>query len=261
MKTQSRAFELVPSLTPQPWEAFILPVEGFPLPEAQRRHLRGFIHQLVSSLTLRHQFTPTTWIEMSQIHHDDGSRILAANARAWKPQMGLGVYPDREPPRLWTKNDFLDRAWDEPLPDFLLTVSQITDQQRAEDARDTMLGRGVVSLLLLEKPAEAFVAETKAVLLPRIQEEAFCCYPFYLPLLRGSSLRQANSESLFQWLSCAAVYVRECFDDREILFLSRVPLQPHFKAIGMRSTVATEGSGSWVFDWNAAAALSEQKIM
>jgi hypothetical protein len=262
MMAQFKPFELNPVPVFQPWEAFTLPLEGFPLPEDQREDLRAWIGQLVSSLALQHrQIMPATWIEMSQIHHDNGARVLAANARAWKPDMGLGIYPDRESPRLWTKSDFLDRAWDEALPDFMLTVSHVADQQSTEHARDTMLGRGVVTHLLLEKPADAFHAEARAFLLPRIREEAFRCYPFYLPLLRRSSVEKVDPQVLFQWLGCAAVYIRECFDDKEILLLSRIPLEAHFKAIGMRRTSATAELSSWSYHQNAAAGLSQTKIM
>src|SRR5580692_7449682 len=91
---------------PGPWSAAIVPVSVFPVPEAERSRLRLALQTWCASCAARLQLTSSTWLQMNQFHLDDGARKMSANGRAWLPVTGLGVWPDRDPPRLWTANDF-----------------------------------------------------------------------------------------------------------------------------------------------------------
>ena len=155
---------------------------------------------------------------MSQFHLDGGAQKLSANGRAWLPVTGLGVWPGREPPRLWTRGDFEDREFGQPLPTLMHTMFHVSAGAKPSDeARDLMIGSGTVVYTLLEKDVAEYHAAMHALLLPPIQEEALRGHPFYVPLLEATSLSNIQPEVLDAWMGPARVYIRESVEDRGVL--------------------------------------------
>lgn len=139
------------------------------------------------------------------------------------PSTGLGVFPDREPPRLWKGSDFTDRKFSDPLPELMYVVFHVSSENAASHAWENMFGTGSSIHLVLGKSAEQFHLDVNAELSAHIEEEAFKNQPFYFPLLEARSLRRVNAEDLDRWLSGALLYVRESIEDKAVLLLARSP--------------------------------------
>jgi hypothetical protein len=224
-----------------PWEGLLLPVSSFPVPTWEFPALRSFVASLGAALAPSANLATEVFIQFTQLHVDDGGSRLSDHAKDWMPQLGLGVWPDREPPTLWTKEDF------ELLPvgarprQLCYQVFRICAPQRARaEARDLMFGRGAIIEVIIENPSEEFFAKSKAFLLPPIKEKSFHSFPFYLPLLEGKSARNGRPRQLENWLCGASAYIRESVEDNGILILSREPLTPILEQLGGKLEQAPE---------------------
>ena len=209
---------------PEPWTAAVLPVSSFPVPEDERSILREKLAEWCAEVAGKNQLTASTWLQMNHMHLDQGAPKLSANGRTWLPMTGLGVWPDREPPRLWTKADFLDREYGQPLPPLMHTVFHISGGAEASNhARDVMIGSGTVVHALLDGDAGQYHEAMRELLLPPITEESLRGHPFYMPLLEARSLRNVTVDVLDAWMGLARVYVRESVEDKAVLVVCSVP--------------------------------------
>jgi hypothetical protein len=221
MSRKKREVALLPISTPEPWTATLIPVSDFPVPEDERSKLRDALGDWCARLAGNNNLAPSTWLQMNHFHLDQGAQKLSANGRTWLPMTGLGVWPDREPPRLWTKADFEDREYGQPLPPLMHTVFHVSGGTKASThARDFMIGTGTVVSALLEKDAEQYHQVMREFLLPPITEEALQCHPFYIPLLEAKSLRNVTADLLDSWMGPARVYLRESVEDQGLLLIS-----------------------------------------
>lgn len=208
---------------PLPWHAVLIPLPAVPLKAELRPELHERLTRLMTILRGAENLQASTWLLMDTLHHDGASQKIAANGRRWLPDIGLGVWPDREPPRLWTDEDFLERDFETPLRPLMHTVIYISaGEAGAMHAWETMLGTGGVIQLLLPKSPEEFHAETKETLLPTIEDETFRGFSFYFPLLDVRSITGRRNDDLDRWLGSAVVYLRESAEDSGVLLVSRI---------------------------------------
>jgi hypothetical protein len=219
-----RKFAPQPVPVPEPWTAVVVPVSAFPAPEDERAELRSALRGWSAKLAARNKLIPGTWLQMTQLHLDQGAQKLSANGQIWLPMTGLGVWPDREPPRLWTRDDFEDREFGQPMPPLMNTVFHVSGGGEASHhARDLMIGSGTVVHALLHKSGEEYHTAMREVLLPGIEEEALRGHPFYIPLLEAKSLQNLSPEVLDEWMGPASVYVRESVEDCGIFIICSIP--------------------------------------
>jgi hypothetical protein len=219
----------------KPWHAALLQVSAFPLAPHELPGVRSFV-RLLSQALAGSDLSAEIFIQGTQLHVDEAGSRLSEHARQWAPQLGLGVWPGREPPTLWNKEDFEQlQIGAQPRP-LAYQLFRITGSKRSRaEAREVMFGRGANLEILLDAPVETFLAKAEALLLPPIQESAFRSYPFYVPLLEAQSAMNAGPGQLDAWLCGAPVYVRESVEDRAVLILSRKPLLPVLQDMGGRS--------------------------
>src|SRR5262249_43959928 len=85
--------------------AIVIPFSALPAPANELAPVREFLSRLVAGLVERHRGALDTFVQLTQLHVGDGSRLVAANGREWRPSMGLGVWPHRDPPHGWTKEE------------------------------------------------------------------------------------------------------------------------------------------------------------
>jgi hypothetical protein len=217
-------------------DAFLLPVSGFPVPENELARLRIFLRKLSTAILRTSGLTLDVFIQVARLHIGDGSYRFASHGGEWMPEIGLGVWPDREPPRLWTTNDFMDLGPDERPKRLMYQVFRVsTSVESRENARDVMLGLGCVLQILTADDTPALLRKAKETLLPPIKDRSFRAFPYYVPLLdRNSFLAAKSSEDLERWLCGISVYIRESFEDNGLLILSREPLEPILEGLGGR---------------------------
>lgn len=186
--------------------------------------LRSGLQKWCTDICATRNLAGSAWLQMNHFHLDRGAQKLSANGRNWLPVTGLGVWPDREPPRLWTKGDFEDREFGQPLPALMHTVFHVSAGGKAADhARDEMIGSGTIIYALHTDSSEKYLAAMRDLLWPRITEEALRGHPFYLPLLEVRSLQHVSAEALESWMGPACVYIRESVEDGGILIICSLP--------------------------------------
>ncbi len=230
---------------PAEWEAFRLPVSGFPLPEEEASALRRFWQSLSGAAVKAWKLSTGVFLQFAQLQTGDVWRRLSDHGREWKPEIGLGVWPDRPAPHLWTEKEFLDLV-PGSSPVLMYQVFRVTTQAQAQ-ARDVMLGFGTVMEVLSAEPAESFLKRGMDVFLPGIEDPMFRVYPFYVPLLEAGTLRKAKTADLEKWFCGATIYLRESVEDGAVVIASRQPLGPILRQLGGKAGSGTTAPAVWEF--------------
>jgi hypothetical protein len=208
-------------------------VSSFPVPEKELSVVRGFLAQLIASISTRDSLSSEVFIQFDQLNVGGAAQLLAAHGRQWMPETGLGVWPDREPPRIWSIQDFMDLGPKEKPRPLMYQVFRVGGEPKNRiDARDIMLGRGTIIEVMTHCTSRELVEKTSATLLPHISDPSYSCFPYYVPLLGRKSVENAGLELLDRWFAGFSVYIRECFEETGLLIASREPLQGILKQMG-----------------------------
>ena len=233
VRVAHKSVELATLSLRAPWEGFLVRVSGFPLPEQEVEPLQRLLRSLTAEAASQWNLNVEVFIQLSQLHLGNGEKRLPVYGREWIPETGLGVWPDREPPTLWTMEEFESAKPGEPMRPLMYQVFRVTtsDQARAQ-ARDVMLDVGCVLQIMTTDTTEGLLQKGRELLLSPIQELSFRSFPFYVPLLERKSLLSATPNQLESWFCGSSVYIRESFEDKGILIASREPLAPILKQIG-----------------------------
>lgn len=191
---------------PAPCEAYVARVSGFPLP-AEEAAAAG---ELWRNLTAGR--ASELFVQFAPLALGDGAARVMANAAKWRPEIGLGVWPDQPPPRGYTREDFENLGLDEQPRRLDYQVLRVA----GPEARDTMLGSGAL-LEIVTPDGNQFLARARELLRTAIQDPTFASFPLYVPLLRAGPLQP-------EWLCGASLYLRESVEDRAILVVTTTGL-------------------------------------
>jgi len=214
-------------------EIFLIPVLAFPVLEPQRTALRAALRLLVRALASHWRAASEVFIQYNQLHRGDGPRRFADHAREWAPQMGLGVWPDRKPPRYYTKEDFEELGPGDSLKPVLYKVFRVrAPQEVRERALEEMLGLGTLVVMITSEDSELLVRRTSALFGASIPQGSIRSFPFYIPLLELNTLTSASVEQMETWLSGAPVYIRESVEDDGVVVAAARPLEPILEQLG-----------------------------
>lgn len=214
--------------------AFLLPVSDFPVPEKELSCLRKFLRELIDLVLRKSGLSSKLFIQVAPLHLGGGLGRFAEHSRIWNAKMGLGVWPDREPPAIWTQEEFLNLGPDERPRRLMHQVFLINGPPDLRlQAREIMLGLGTVLEILTADGTRQLLERGKEVLLPPIKDPSFRCFPYYVPLLDRKTLQAAGDSQLLEaWLCGAFVYVRESVEDNGILIVSRETMSPILASLG-----------------------------
>lgn len=217
------------------FEAYCLPVAGFPIAAPNLPSFAKVLRCLTEALANARGLTIETFLQFNQFHFGDASTRFSDHACEWMPQLGLGVWPDREPPTLWTKEEFENLgAGARPRPLMHQVFRLSASQEVTKNACELMLGFGTIVQMMTTESGDSLLGKTRALLLPPIKEPVLSSFPFYVPLLNGKSLETASTEQLEAWFCGASAYIRESVEDRAILIASREPLRLILEEMGGR---------------------------
>jgi hypothetical protein len=212
---------LTPISAPSPWQAAVLPLSSFPTPEDQLGPVRRLIQKLVRSLGAS-ESSVETFIELTNLHLADGAAHLSKHGRHWMPSMGLGVWPDREPPTGWTIEEFQELVPGEKVRPLMNIAMRVMGPVEARHhARDVLLGRGTIIQVLADLDGDELLEQARNLLSPPIKDPSFTSFPFYIPLLEARSISRASADQLDAWSCGTHTYIRESPEDLGILILSR----------------------------------------
>ena len=212
------------------WQCCLLPLPDFPLPTLYNEAVGSFCELLARQLIEIHHLHHHVLLQTWKLGPDTGARTLSAHRRAWRPQLGLGIWPDREPPQGWTEERMVDAAaavyrGDEPeMPSHRLLRLSAPSTELVPAAR-AMRGTGTLVEIFSRNNSAEMDARCLETFHPRIQEHRFRHEAFYAPLADQNTFVRAESpEALDQDLCGAEVYLRESPEDKALLLLSRAPI-------------------------------------
>lgn len=220
-----------PLLVSQPWEAFTVDIGSFPVEPPQLEHMRTAVSRLNNVIEGVTGLRAGLFLQVSQLHLDGGSSRFAAQARQWSPTMGLGIFPNGEQPRIWTRKDFEKLEPGVQLRPMCHKVFRIGAAKENEAAWHLMFGRGV-TLQIYAPDIEGTLQQMSDLFLPGIEEKLFRRYPFFVALLDRRSLERASAEELDRWSCGLIAYVRESAEDQSVLIASRLPLLKSIESAG-----------------------------
>jgi len=216
----------------EPWEAVFLPVAQFPVPEEKMLPVRRLWGACRTAFLNSGELPSEVFLQTTHLGKL-GSTRLVEHAREWMPDLGLGVWPEREPPRLPTRADFQDLGPGEKRPPVLYQVMQIGGgAPTKQTALAAMLGTGSALEIVTPDGGEDFLKRSRAFLLSPIKEPGFRGYPFYVPIIGLKVAESAPPKRLDTWLCGASAYIRECVEDNGILIVSKAPITPVLEKLG-----------------------------
>src|SRR5579863_3731068 len=140
-----------------PWEAVFLPVSGFPVPDEELPGVRKLWVACRRAFSKEGQVPSDVFLQANHLGKT-GSARLGDHAREWFPQIGLGVWPDRDPPALRTHAQFADLGPGEKMGPMIHQVMQIAgDASNKQRALDLMLGLGTGLEIVTPGGPDAFL--------------------------------------------------------------------------------------------------------
>jgi hypothetical protein len=212
--------------------AVLLPVQSFPLDPSHRTRCAEFLTWFRQAITTEWKLGCELFLQHDLLHTADAATRFAENAKHWQPRLGLGLWPDRPYPALWTRKEFSALEPGQKMRKVSYKAFRVAKTPSAQDnARQVMFGLGATLEIWLPVADLEFFHRTREFMLPLIQERAFRSYPFYIPLLEGKSLQP---EGASVWLCGASVYLRESPEDGGILIASGQCLDDLFRKRGVR---------------------------
>lgn len=218
-----------------PWECYLLPVSGFPLKDEELSGAANLICNVTAEAAAQRHLGSEVFVQVEQSDETEYRRLYAQHAREWIPEVGLGVWPDRDPPAAWTPEEFMNAGPLGKLRPLFYQVLRITTSPKArQQARDLMVKYGPALEIMTSDDSDTFLEKARSLLLPPISDPSYTCYPFYVPLLEVKSLTSASPEQLAAWFCGASLYLRESFEDKGILIASAAPLTDIFARAGVQ---------------------------
>ena len=197
----------------------------------------GFVSRLIAAACQGRKMNLETFVQCPPLSEVQQMPRMTDHAREWQPIMGLGIWPDREPPTSLTKADFLKLLpGQRPRIDKYKLCRISAPGKAREQAWTSLLGTGALLVILTTDDSDTFLKKTKDALLPPIKDEAFRHASFYVPLVECKSFESASPEQLRAWFCGTSLYIRESTEDGGILIVSQDPLRPVLESLGAKPT-------------------------
>lgn len=224
------------------WNGFVIPLPSFPAPERQLQPARELVRRVTGQLLKHTGGRLETFLQLTQLHLGDGAQRVSSHGKEWIPAMGLGVWPDREPPHAWTMTELRDLVPTDNLRPLMDIALHVTRSEQGGNVCEVMLGLGTILQFVVPSiHGEDFFAASKQLLLPPIKDPSYTSFPFYVPLFEAKSVAKATESQLESWLCGATACVRESPEDQGILIFAKAPMEQILSQAGVKS----EGHDTW----------------
>ena len=230
--------ELIP--TEPPYSAFLIHTSKYPLQSGFAASSRNFAASLLANSSSG-TAGPAFFLQSEYLQN--AKTEFGAHLQQWRPQSGLGIWPDRPPPRLWETTDMFRMARGERIPLMYRVLRLAGDQRTATDAFNRMMGTGTVMTISHAGSIESLLKQYKETFLPNITQPNLRIFPFYVPLLDIQSVRNRKAVELSKWLGPARLYLRESPQDGGVLTVTNLDIEPLLAHSGAKK----EHAGSWEF--------------
>ena len=215
-----------------PWQIAVLPHQPVPPESAVGRRAVRIASALHSVLQERIDLRAQSFLQVWTFAPGRGSEQLEASRTTWDIQLGLGIWPDREPPGGWTDEKMQNAAaamirGDQPkLPSYRL----LRVDPRSGNDRSSILNlhaTGNVLHLFSKVEAPELDRHFQQALQSKVEGTDFASQRFYVPLMdRQFAIAAGSSGVLNALLGPVDLYLRDSAEDGGILLISRLPIQP-----------------------------------
>ena len=229
---------------PEPWRVFLLPVSGFPLKVPEFGLVRRYLGMIATVLEKEHGLKQEVLQQMWKLAPESGAGLVSSHAKLWKPQIGLGIWPDREPPTSWSQATMQDAAaaalrGDEPTKPYYNLLRMTCDPATRTSAAATMCGYGTQIQTFSRIDSDELLKRSKETYLPSIRDDRFKNERFYMPLLDARTVASAGyAERLEASLCGIDFYLRESPEDKGILMITKMPFDPLLASVRALSTAS-----------------------
>ena len=226
-----KAIFLRPLIQEDSLEVYSLSVSNFPMPDSEMAAVGNFLRKLLNVVVTEWAHKLEVFLQYNQLYRGDGTARFTRNALQWRPKMGLGVWPDREPPRYYKREDFEELMPGESLNPMLYKVFRVTAAGARQPACEAMLGLGTVLAVAIPPDGGSVLNNAKRILGQSIEPGSIPSFPFYIPLLECKSLKSADTQGIKTWLCGSSLYVRESVEDQAILIAASQSVLPILKTM------------------------------
>jgi hypothetical protein len=195
---------------------------------------RAFLEELVAYFTSRLSCNHESFVHLGPGRDRSTAHLFADHARNWIPEMGLGVWPHRPPPRQWKAEDLEEMDPAAGMPALLLSLYRVTaDANVRLNAMATMLGTGCGVQLISRTDSAALLRDLKELFLSIIHDRVFRIFPWYVPLLEQAALAEPQHPITLRAMQNISLYIRESPEDQGILIVSSEPLNEIIEQLGL----------------------------
>ncbi len=235
--------------SPEGWNLYLLRYpRPVPLEEEDRARLRRIVQPFLEEVLKEYAgFHPHGLLQYNQLNRGNASRIMSDRFMAWKIDNGLGYWPEREPPTLWTEEDFTNLDIGEaprPLMHQVFGINQGLPAVR--EAFDLLLGLGPLVFTLAEDSVQKVKDRATALFRPLIEEPALRMFAYCYPLLCAATFDQKHEEKLDDWTCGIHFFLRESPEENGIFIASRRALDRVWQAAG--AVQSEPGVWTWPFE-------------
>ncbi|MGB9610044.1 MAG: hypothetical protein ACPL7M_03655 [Bryobacteraceae bacterium] len=221
--------------SPEGWNLHLLRYPGaVPLEDADRALLRRILQRLLAETGKDYPgFHPYGLVQYNQLNRGNAYRVMGDKFLAWRMDAGLGYWPHREPPALWTEEDFTELDIGEmprPLMDQVFGINR--GLEAILEAFSLLAGLGPMVFTLSEDSVQKVKERATALFQPLIEEPALRMFAYCYPLLCAATFDAKHADKLEGWTCGIHFFLRESPEENGIFIASRRPLERVWKATG-----------------------------
>jgi len=219
------------------FSSYLWPVSSFPVPAAEREAYLSRLFKLNTSLGIPRGGTGETLLQLPHLHHESANDLVSKHGAAWMPKVGVGVWPHRPPPGIWTREEFEGFVPGQtPRPPISMVIRLEGEPRNRENVLHLMGGRGVLIRAGLLSNSDEFYRYLDQYFRTFITDPLHLAFPFFFPLFEASTLPEINPDVAGRLLARVEFYWRESVEDGGVLILSKGTLEPQFKDLGWEVT-------------------------
>ncbi len=205
----------------------------YPLKGDDRTIYLELLAKLLAVLDARFPCTRETLLHFWMMHFDAASKQLSKNGRDWQPLFGLGVWPHKPPPAVWTVDEFEATVpGDFPRPPVVMLVRLKGPPAGVANVPALLGGRGALLFAGIAGDSEPHYRACEDYFQTFIHEPLQKAYPFHFPLFDGSTLQATSAEVAGILLGRVRYYLRESAEDKGLLAIAPEPLDAVFRELG-----------------------------